>query len=99
MVSLDLVNIRSGNGLSLNSHDWNQCWDITNPSKYNLMKFYYKFKIKIEKKKCFCEYHLKGLVQDCSNSSALAMELLQSCPKLLIHKMVVILLSPHFFQG
>ena len=25
--------------------------------------------------------HINGLVQDCSNSSALAMELLQSCPK------------------
>ena len=28
--------------------------------------------------------HLDGLVQDCSNSSALAMELLQSCTKPLI---------------
>ena len=27
------------------------------------------------------EYHINGLVQDCSNSSALAMELLQSCTK------------------
>ena len=26
-------------------------------------------------------YHIDGLVQDCSNSSALAMELLQSCTK------------------
>ena len=29
-------------------------------------------------------HHIKGLVQDCSNSSALAMELLQSCTKPLI---------------
>ena len=29
----------------------------------------------------FCRQHLDGLVQDCSNSSALAMELLQSCTK------------------
>ena len=26
-------------------------------------------------------YHIDGLAQDCSNSSALAMELLQSCAK------------------
>ena len=26
-------------------------------------------------------FHIDGLVQDCSNSSALAMELLQSCTK------------------
>ena len=26
-------------------------------------------------------YHIDGLVQDCRNSSALAMELLQSCTK------------------
>ena len=28
-----------------------------------------------------CIYHIDGLVQDCSNSSTLAMELLQSCSK------------------
>ena len=28
------------------------------------------------------EIHIDGLVQDCSNSSALAMELLQSCARL-----------------
>ena len=27
------------------------------------------------------EWHVDGLVQDCSNSSALSMELLQSCTK------------------
>ena len=30
--------------------------------------------------------HIDGLVQDCSNSSALAMELLQSCTKSSIYK-------------
>ena len=30
----------------------------------------------------YTEHHADGLVQDCSNSSALAMELLQSCIKL-----------------
>ena len=30
---------------------------------------------------CFYSYHIDGLVQNCSNSSALAMELLQSCTK------------------
>ena len=28
-----------------------------------------------------CDYYIDGLVQDCSNSSELAMELLQSCIK------------------
>ena len=27
------------------------------------------------------KHHMEGLAQDCSNSSALAMELLQSCAK------------------
>ena len=31
--------------------------------------------------KTLCEYQIDGLVQNCSNSSALAMELLQSCTK------------------
>ena len=31
-----------------------------------------------------CNLYMDGLVQDCSNSNALAMELLQSCAKLLI---------------
>ena len=31
-----------------------------------------------------CRYYIDGLVQDCSNSSALAMEFLQSCTKLSI---------------
>ena len=30
-------------------------------------------------------FDIDGLAQDCSNSSALAMELLQSCTKLLIY--------------
>ena len=34
--------------------------------------------------------HFDGLVQDCSNSSALAMELLQSCAKPSIHGVLVI---------
>ena len=29
----------------------------------------------------YCIFHMDGLVQDCSNSSALAMELLQFCAK------------------
>ena len=33
---------------------------------------------------CACHQYINGLVQDCSNSSALAMELLQSCTKPLI---------------
>ena len=33
--------------------------------------------------------NIDGLVQDCSNSSALAMELLQSCTKPLINAMVM----------
>ena len=32
-----------------------------------------------------CSHHIDGLVQDCSNSSALAMELLQSCTKTSMH--------------
>ena len=32
----------------------------------------------------WCEHYMDGLVQDCSNSSALAMELLQACTKPLI---------------
>ena len=32
----------------------------------------------------FCDLHIDGLAQDCSNSSALAIELLQSCTKSLI---------------
>ena len=31
--------------------------------------------------KIIVHIHIDGLVQDCSNSSALAMELLQFCPK------------------
>ena len=34
-----------------------------------------------------CVDYMDGLVQDCSNSSALAMELLQSCAKMAQHKM------------
>ena len=30
---------------------------------------------------CFDAYQIDGLAQDCSNSSALAMELMQSCAK------------------
>ena len=30
---------------------------------------------------CVVQWWINGLVQDCSNSSALAMELLQSCTK------------------
>ena len=32
-----------------------------------------------------CFYNFNGLVQDCNNSSALAIELLQSCTKPLIY--------------
>ena len=35
-----------------------------------------------------CALHIDGLVQNCSNSSALAMELLQSCTKLSIKDMI-----------
>ena len=34
------------------------------------------------------EWNIDSLVQDCSNSSALAMELLQSCTKLSIYGMM-----------
>ena len=36
----------------------------------------------------FFKNHIYGLVQDCSNSSALAMELLQSCTKPSIHNLL-----------
>ena len=40
------------------------------------------FKIHIEcMEHMMTEYHIDGLVQDCSNSSAIALELLQSCTK------------------
>ena len=36
------------------------------------------------------QYHVDGLVQDCSNSSALAMELLQSCTKpSMLHRLML----------
>ena len=41
--------------------------------------------------------NIDGLVLDCSNSSALAMELLQSCTKLLIY--IHIFVNKKFKQG
>ena len=38
-------------------------------------------------------HHIDGLVQDCSNSSALAMELLQSCTKLSIYSAMYLCIS------
>ena len=48
----------------------------------------------------FCS-HINGLVQDCSNSSALVMELLQSCtkPSINIRCRVLFLLSPDIHQN
>ena len=34
-------------------------------------------------------FHIDGFVQDCSNSGALAMELLQSCTKPSIYKTII----------
>ena len=48
-------------------------------SHYELSQGQYKFTNWDSFKKMF--KHINGLVQDCSNSSALAMELLQSCTK------------------
>ena len=73
-----------------------------NQPEPNLVKFEIKTKI-FHGEKRISKYHLNGLDQDCSNSSALAMELLQSCTKQSICKMLTILFRPQcinlFSQG
>ena len=88
-----LVNgVGSGNGLYWPGHYLNQYWhqpyhykqtSVKMESKYG--KFHWHLKISSAKYPPFCLrdnrvncYRVGGLVQDCSNSSALAMELLQS---------------------
>ena len=39
-----------------------------------------------------CEHYIDGLVQDCSISSALAMDILQSCTKPSIYRLCIIIL-------
>ena len=52
-----------------------QCYEMMCPFPQNSLKLCYILGV----------LHLDGLVQDCSNSSALALELLQSCTKPLIY--------------
>ena len=44
------------------------------------------------------DYNIEGLVQNCSNSSALAMELLQSCTELSIYSVVKPKVNQNWFS-
>ena len=55
---------------------------VTEPSLYGLAKDIYC--LSLHETQVQCAHYINGLVQDCSNSIALAMELLQSCTKPLI---------------
>ena len=68
-----------GHGLFTDVYVWKQHWDQPSKSIYSLLPLVCLSYLVMGH--VVRSHDIDGLVQDCSNSSALAMELLQSCTK------------------